>query len=88
MEMEENKMKTYLLTEVHWLDNTLIEAKMQLGVLLKGASHMTKTLKAYDEVIAFKPKLRSSLQRTETYYKLHVINHLKAAANYKITLGH
>lgn len=33
-------------------DNTLIRAKMQLGVLLKGAKAYTEAVKAYNEVIA------------------------------------
>jgi tetratricopeptide (TPR) repeat protein len=37
------------------IDNTLIRAKMQLGVLLKGAKAYTEAIKAFDEVIAIDP---------------------------------
>jgi tetratricopeptide (TPR) repeat protein len=37
------------------IDNTLIRAKMQLGVLLKGAKAYTEAIKAFDEVIAINP---------------------------------
>ncbi|AOW08308.1 tetratricopeptide repeat protein [Flavobacterium gilvum] len=50
-------------------DNTLIRAKMQLGVLLKGAKAYTEAIKAFDEVIAingtYGPVYR---ELAETYY--------------------
>ena len=51
------------------LDNTLIRAKMQLGVLLKGAKAYTKAVESFDEVI----KMNSSYgpvyrELAETYY--------------------
>jgi len=50
-------------------DNSLIRAKMQLGVLLKGAKAYTEAVKAYDDVIAinsiYGPVYR---ELAETYY--------------------
>ncbi|WP_412465068.1 tetratricopeptide repeat protein [Flavobacterium mekongense] len=50
-------------------DNTLLRAKMQLGVLLKGAKAYTEAVKAYKEVIAidanYGPVYR---ELAETYY--------------------
>jgi len=51
-------------------DNTLIRAKMQLGVLLKGAKSYDLALKAFNEVIALNPNYGPVYRElAETYYK-------------------
>ena len=50
-------------------DGTLIRAKMQLGVLLKGAKSYTEAVKAYDNVIAIDPNYGPVYRElAETYY--------------------
>ena len=50
-------------------DNTLLRAKMQLGVLLKGARNFTEAIKAYNEVIALSPNYGPVYRElAETYY--------------------
>jgi len=50
-------------------DNTLIRAKMQLGVLLKGAKAYTEAVKAYNDVIAINPNYGPVYRElAETYY--------------------
>ena len=50
-------------------DPTLIRAKMQLGVLLKGAKAYTEAVKAYDNVIAINPSYGPVYRElAETYY--------------------
>ncbi|WP_342748673.1 hypothetical protein [Flavobacterium faecale] len=50
-------------------DNTLIRAKMQLGVLLKGAKAYTEAVAAYDDVIAINPSYGPVYRElAETYY--------------------
>jgi len=50
-------------------DNTLIRAKMQLGVLLKGAKAYTEAIKAFDEVVAINPNYGPIYRElAETYY--------------------
>ena len=51
-------------------DNSLIRAKMQLGVLLKGAKSYEEALKAFNEVIAINPNYGPVYRElAETYYK-------------------
>lgn len=50
-------------------DNTLIRAKMQLGVLLKGAKAYTEAVKAYNDVVAINPNYGPVYRElAETYY--------------------
>jgi tetratricopeptide (TPR) repeat protein len=50
-------------------DNTLIRAKMQLGVLLKGAKAYNEAIKALDEVAALNPNYGPVYREyAETYY--------------------
>jgi cytochrome c-type biogenesis protein CcmH/NrfG len=50
-------------------DPTLIRAKMQLGVLLKGAKAYTEAVKAYDDVIEINPNYGPVYRElAETYY--------------------
>lgn len=50
-------------------DATLIRAKMQLGVLLKGAKAYTEAVKAYDNVVATNPNYGPVYRElAETYY--------------------
>ena len=50
-------------------DNTLIRAKMQLGVLLKGAKAYKEAVAAYNEVIAISPNYGPVYRElAETYY--------------------
>ncbi|MGO4819612.1 tetratricopeptide repeat protein [Flavobacterium sp. W22_SRS_FP1] len=51
------------------IDNTLIRAKMQLGVLLKGAKAYTEAVAAYNDVIATNPNYGPLYRElAETYY--------------------
>jgi tetratricopeptide (TPR) repeat protein len=52
------------------LDPTLLRAKMQLGVLLKGAKSFDEAIKSFNEVIAINPNYGPVYRElAETYYK-------------------
>lgn len=52
------------------IDPTLLRAKMQLGVLLKGAKSYDEAIKAFNEVIAINPSYGPVYRElAETYYK-------------------
>jgi len=71
------------------LDSSLLRAKMQLGVLLKGAKSYDEASNAYNEVIAINANYGPVYRElAETYYKIARNKPSQAAANYKIALGH
>lgn len=71
------------------LDNTLLRAKMQLGVLLKGAKAYDEASKAYNEVIALNPNYGPVYRElAETYYKIARNKPSQAAVNYKTAMGY
>ncbi|HNP33287.1 MAG TPA: hypothetical protein PKN96_08340 [Flavobacterium sp.] len=67
---DKNQNDSYVAyRNAYQLDNTLIRAKMQLGVLLKGAKAYTEAVKAYNEVIAINPNYGPVYRElAETYY--------------------
>lgn len=70
-------------------DNTLLRAKMQLGVLLKGAKSYDEASKAYNEVITINPNYGPVYRElAETYYKIARNKPSKAAENYKIAIDY
>lgn len=68
-------------------DPTLLRAKMQLGVLLKGAKSFDEAIKAYNEVIAINPNYGPVYRElAETYYKWGRNKPSKATEYYKIAI--
>lgn len=67
---DKNQNDSYVsYRNAYQIDNTLIRAKMQLGVLLKGAKAYTEAVKAYNEVIAINPNYGPVYRElAETYY--------------------
>jgi len=67
---EKNQNEAYAAyRNAYQSDSSLIRAKMQLGVLLKGAKAYTEAVKAYDEVIAINKSYGPVYRElAETYY--------------------
>ena len=67
---DKNQNDSYIAyRNAYQFDNTLIRAKMQLGVLLKGAKAYTEAVKAYNEVISINPNYGPVYRElAETYY--------------------
>jgi cytochrome c-type biogenesis protein CcmH/NrfG len=77
--------------DAYAIDNTMIRAKMQLGVLLKGAKAYEEAIKAFDEVLTLNPNYGPVFREfAETYYlwannkpKTYTENIAKALSNYE-----
>lgn len=67
---DKNQNEAYVsYRNAYQADNTLIRAKMQLGVLLKGAKAYTEAIKAFNEVIAINPNYGPVYRElAETHY--------------------
>lgn len=67
---DKNQNDSYIAyRNAYQTDSSLIRAKMQLGVLLKGAKAYTEAVKAYNEVIAINPNYGPVYRElAETYY--------------------
>ena len=69
-------------------DNTLLRAKMQLGVLLKGAKSYDEAIKAFNEVIALNPNYGPVYRElAETYYKIARNKPSKSVESLKTAIG-
>eukprot|EP01136_Pigoraptor_vietnamica_P028872 Opistho-1_new@86816 len=67
---DKNQNDSYVAyRNAYQFDNTLLRAKMQLGVLLKGAKAYTEAVKAYNEVVAINPNYGPVYRElAETHY--------------------
>ena len=67
---DKNQNDSYVAyRNAYQFDSSLLRAKMQLGVLLKGAKAYTEAIKAYNEVIAINPNYGPVYRElAETYY--------------------
>ena len=71
------------------LDPTLLRAKMQLGVLLKGAKSYEEAIKSFKEVIAINPNYGPVYRElAETYYKWARNKRSKESEYMQIAIGH
>lgn len=71
------------------IDPTLLRAKMQLGVLLKGAKSFDLAINSFNEVIAINPSYGPVYRElAETYYKWGRNKPSKSAEYMKTALGH
>ena len=69
-------------------DKTLLRAKMQLGVLLKGAKSYDEATKAFNEVIAINPNYGPVYRElAETYYKIARNKPSKSEESLKTAIG-
>lgn len=71
------------------VDPTLLRAKMQLGVLLKGAKSYDEAIKSFNEVIAINPNYGPVYRElAETYYKWGRNKPSKSSEYMQTALGH
>ncbi|TDD99153.1 tetratricopeptide repeat protein [Flavobacterium cellulosilyticum] len=71
------------------IDSSLLRAKMQLGVLLKGAKSYDEAIKSFNEVIAINPNYGPVYRElAETYYKWGRNKRSKEEEYMKTAIGH
>ncbi|WP_396185523.1 tetratricopeptide repeat protein [Flavobacterium sp.] len=71
------------------IDPTLLRAKMQLGVLLKGAKSYDEAIKSFNEVIAINPNYGPVYRElAETYYKWGRNKRSKESEYMQTAIGH
>jgi tetratricopeptide (TPR) repeat protein len=71
------------------LDPTMLRAKMQMGVLLKGAKNYDEAIKSFDAVIATNPTYGPVYRElAETFYKWGRNKPSKSAEYMKTAIGH